>query len=249
MSLNGAGREDRSTVRTDEDRSTTHPAGRASDRPAGRPPDRPDLFARNTLRREYEDVRAVVQFVAGGGVADVGAGGGGPALGLYGHSRGAVAAVLNAIEHPCVRALCTWSTSGDPDFYTRNQKERWRRDGEYAFTDIDGTSMAVGLDYLNDLEANHSFYLLEERVRELRVPHLIVHGDADVVIQVENAHRLYDAETNLVDKRLVTLKTGHTFGVPYPAPDSLQRIPRALEQAADETVDWFARYVANGGQE
>jgi pimeloyl-ACP methyl ester carboxylesterase len=234
----------------------------------------PELFALNTLRREYEDLRAAIQWVVKGGVAEI-AGGGvadvevagrashdshvighdrpdrpeSPAIGLFGHSRGAVAAVLNAIEQPAVRALCTWATAADPDFYTAKQKQRWRRDGEYAFTDVDGTRLAVGINYLNDLEQNRSFYFLQKRVRELQTPHLIVHGEADVVVAVDSARRLHEAETSLEDKRLLLLKTGHTFGVPYPARAGQEQVPRPLERAANETVDWFARYLTNGGME
>lgn len=220
----------------------TYPAD--GDSGSGRIYVRPDLFERNTLQREYLDVQAVVRMLAEGGLrGDIGDR---SAIGLFGHSRGGVPCILNALEMPAVQALCTWSTTDDPDFYTKKQKERWRRDGVYAFTDAEGTRLGLGIDYLNDLEENHDFYRLVDRVVRLKTPHLIVHGASDVVIPMESASALHDAETELEHKRLVVMRTGHTFGLPYPAPDPVEKPPAALVSAADETADWFAKHLSEG---
>jgi dienelactone hydrolase len=205
---------------------------------------RPDLFRRNTLRREFEDVATVVRFVRGGGIENADP----DAVGLFGHSRGGVAVTLVALETPGVRALCTWSLVDDPDFYTEKQKERWRKNGVYSFVDIEGTELGVGVEYLNDLEEHHTFYHLGERVKSLTVPHLIVHGESDMVIPVASARALHDAEAALRDKGLIILRTGHTFGVPYAeVPDSGARAP-ALVEAADVTVEWFEHFLSGRGQ-
>jgi pimeloyl-ACP methyl ester carboxylesterase len=203
---------------------------------------RPVLFEQNTLAREHRDIEYAVRFVAGGGLKEHI-----PTpllIGLFGHSRGAIAATLNAIECPQVQALCTWSAIDDPDDFTPRQKERWRREGVYAFTEsTGGTRLGIGLDYLNDLEEHHEFYLMRERVRELRVPHLTVHGQADMVVSVECAFNLHHAEKQLRDKQLVVLQTGHTFGIPYPEPRVLTQPSAALKRATDETVSWFEAHL------
>jgi pimeloyl-ACP methyl ester carboxylesterase len=203
---------------------------------------RPDLFERNTLAREHADILSAVRFVAEGGLrnhirsAFL--------IGLYGHSRGAIAATLAAIERPEVRALCTWSAIDDPNNFTPKQKQRWRREGVYAFTEATGgTRLGIGVGYLDDLEENHGYYLMRERVRELRVPHLIVHGQADMTVPVECALSLHQAERQLRQKQLVVLQTGHTFGVPYPEPGVLTRPSSALKRATSETVAWFKTHL------
>jgi pimeloyl-ACP methyl ester carboxylesterase len=203
---------------------------------------RPDLFEQNTLAREHRDILQAVRFVSEGGLREQIST---PLMvGLFGHSRGAIAATLNAIERPEVRVLCTSSAIDDPDNFTPRQKERWRRDGVYAFTEsTGGTRLGIGLDYLNDLEENHEFYLMRERVKELRVPHLIVHGQADMTVPVECAFNLHNAEKQLRRKQLVVLQTGHTFGIPYPEPEVLTQPSAALKRAVEETVSWFRAHL------
>ena len=199
----------------------------------------PELFEANTLRRELDDLRRVVAFVAEGGL-----GAPAPVIGLMGHSRGAVSSILLAIERDEIGALVSWSSTDDPDFYTDKQKQVWRRAGRFAFTEaVERARLAIGIDYLNDLEQNHAFYLLRDRVKTLQTPHLLVHGELDIVIDANGSRALYAAETSSAAKKLVGLKTGHTFGVPYPPPEVLEEIPPALRQAADETVDWFVRFL------
>jgi len=202
---------------------------------------RPDLFEQNTLARERKDIEHAVRFVSEGGLKEHI-----PTpflIGLFGHSRGAIAATLNAIEHPEVWALCTWSAIDDPDDFTPTQKERWRAEGIYAFTESDGTRLGIGLGYLDDLEEHHDYYLMRERVKELLAPHLIVHGQADIVVSVECAFNLHQAERQLRDKQLIVLKTGHTFGIPYPEPRVAAQPSAALERATDETVAWFKAHL------
>ena len=206
---------------------------------------RADLFQNNTLEREYEDLRAVIQFVEGDHLAAYVR----PSvpLGLYGHSRGGIAALLNALENDRIKALCTWSAPDDPDSFTPQQKEKWRRQGTYDFTDArDGTSLSLSVRYLDDLEKNCDTYRLCERAAGLRVPHLIVHGEMDLAVNAAAARALHAAESGLTDKRLLAFRTGHTFGITESPDGALGLPPRPLVEAADATVSWFATYLTKG---
>ena len=205
---------------------------------------RPDLFRRNTLSRENTDLRHAIRFVTDGGLSQQL---GGPVLiGVFGHSRGSVAATLNAIDQPEVTALATWSAIDDPDSYTRKQKEKWRKKSVLEFVEAGGVSLGLGIEYLDDLEENHEAYLLSERVKDLKTPHLIAHGQADIVTGVEHAIRLHASERHLKHRELLVLQTGHTFGIPYPAPVPLSEPGTALKRASDETVAWFVRFLQGG---
>lgn len=203
---------------------------------------RPDLFERNTLRRELADLQRVIAFIASNGVTGVG---GPQPLGLYGHSRGGVAVINAALQGAPARALCTWSTTHDPDFYTSRQKARWQRQGRLEFVDArDGTALAIGLDYLRDLEENHTAYNLEQRVRALAVPHLIIHGTEDLAVDVSSARKLHAAESQLEDRRLLLVPAGHTFTVPYTAGTGAGSKPtKVLDLVIEETVDWFGFHL------
>jgi fermentation-respiration switch protein FrsA (DUF1100 family) len=82
-----------------------------------------------------------------------------------------------------------------------------------------------------------------------------VHGETDLAVDVKSAQTLFEAEKNLKDKQLLILKTGHLFGVPYPARDGSvdlglrnggQEPAPVLVEAADATVEWFSRYLGKG---
>jgi pimeloyl-ACP methyl ester carboxylesterase len=219
--------------------------GGPSDGPVRYP--RPDLFRRNTMKRERDDLACVIEQIHSGRIEHLT--GTMPTLGLFGHSRGGLIAILNAVGDGPVEALCTWSTVDDPDFYTSRRKEKWRSDGIYEFIDArDGARLLVDATYLDDLEENHDEYLLVERVKELRVPHLIVHGTVDMAIHADCARNLHEAESELADKKLVLLRTGHTFGIPYPGPEEMGEPTRELKQAANETVGWFTTYLTRGAK-
>lgn len=206
---------------------------------------RPDLFRRNTLLRERSDLDTVLRAIAQDGL-----GGRIPAgapVGLFGHSRGAVIATLAACENDAVAALCTWSCPVHPDHFTAAQKARWRKNGEYEFTNArDGTRLALSTDHLDDIEANHDAYDVVRRVASLRVPHLIVHGEADLAVRSGDASALHEAEKELRDKRLLVIRTGHTFGVTDEIGIYPNKTPRPLVEASDATVEWFTHYLEKG---
>ena len=206
---------------------------------------RPEFFGKNTIRRERSDLDAVLRPITSNRLGSL-AGSRVP-VGLFGHSRGAVVATLAACENDAIGALCTWSCPAHPDHFTAAQKERWRRQGEYDFTDSrSGARLALSTDYLDDLETHRDAYDLVRRVETIRVPHLIVHGESDLAVRVEDARALHDAEKDHRDKKLLVLRTGHTFGVTDGSAMDIDNAPRALVEATHATVRWFARYFQKG---
>jgi pimeloyl-ACP methyl ester carboxylesterase len=198
----------------------------------------PEAFRRNTIARERDDLARTLDWVRRGGDGCVAPG---AAVGLWAHSRGCVAAILAALDDPSISAIATWSAVAHPDFYTGRQKARWREQGAYEFTDgVTGSDLAVGVDYLDDLERHRDDYALAERAGGLRAAHLIIHGEQDMVIPFGDAVRLYDALEMAADKKLLRLATGHTFG--YEAGATSE----ALDRAVHATVEWFDEYLPSG---
>jgi dienelactone hydrolase len=201
----------------------------------------PEIFRKNTISRELSDLNAVVRYLSANGLGeDL------PPhspIGLYGHSRGAVSVILHALEEKGCRAICTWATTSDPNFFTDRQKQLWRQSGFFEFIDSqNGTALALDVTYLEDLEANRERFRLLEQVRHLTVPHLLVHGNMDMVVPPKCTEDLHRAETQLKDKHMVLLKTGHTFGYANMSSGTSQ----AFETAAGDTVRWFRKYLSAG---
>lgn len=196
----------------------------------------PEMLKRNTLDRERRDLAAVVRWIRKGGGGCFGPAVG---IGLWGHSRGATAVLLNALDEPeAVMAVATWSATAHADIYTPRQKVRWREAGEFDWLEGEsGQRLAMGVCFLDDLESRTEEYALADRAGDLRVPHLVVHGESDLVIPVGNADRFADAKPARAEKKLVRLRTGHTFGF------GRTENPKPLAFAIETTVDWFRRHL------
>jgi dienelactone hydrolase len=198
----------------------------------------PDLFRANTIARELDDLTTVLAWIRGNGPAGLGVSRD-AAIGLWGHSRGGLVAILEALEHPGIRALVTWSALAEPVKYTARQRKKWRETGELRFTDYaSGTSLALGVGFLDDVEANRKRYAVGNRAEDLTIPHLAVHGEHDPTVPVAQSYRFYDTPSIKADKKLLRLLTGHTYGY-----DEGRIASEALGNATKATVEWFQTYL------
>ncbi|HEY0783472.1 MAG TPA: dienelactone hydrolase family protein [Thermoanaerobaculia bacterium] len=163
-------------------------------------------------------------------------------IGLFGHSRGGGDALLAASRPPwreTVRALVTWASIADVDRFTPEQKEAWRRSGEMPVVNgRTGQRLAMGLGMLRDIEENRAELDLSAAARAVAAPWLIVHGDADESVPVEEAHQLAALAPGK-HELLVLPGAQHTFGSRHPfvgpSPD--------LIQALNATQTWFRRWL------
>lgn len=197
-----------------------------------------DLFRANTIARELDDLSNTIAWIRGNGPAALGV----PrdvTIGLWGHSRGGLVAILKALDDPTIVALTTWSALAEPQHYTERQKALWREKGELEFTDYaSGTSLALGVALLDDVEANRAKYAAGDRAQDLTAPHLAVHGEHDPTVPVAESYRFYDTPSIKADKKLLRLLTGHTYGY-----DDGRIASDALENAMKATVEWFDTYL------
>lgn len=195
-----------------------------------------DLFAENTHTRNVDEVRMVLDALRGGALLPRSP----RRIGLFGHSRGGGEAVLAAAEDPRVDALVTWAAIADiPGRWTEEQVERWRRGETVEIPNArTGQQMPLGPGYWRDVEMSRERLDVLRAAGELEVPWLIVHGEDDASVPVEEAHRLFEAAGAEADQLLIE-GAGHTFGAvhPYAGPTP------ELEAAVDATLEWYDRYL------
>jgi dienelactone hydrolase len=200
-------------------------------------------FRADTHGRELADVLAVLAAAAGGGIAP---GRIDPArLGLCGHSRGGGNAILAAALaewRERVRALVTWAAVATFDRYGPEQKAAWRRDGALPVVNSrTGQELAMGVELLEDLEADDAALDVAGAARRLAAPWLIVHGEADETVSVDDARRLDAAATGPHELLLLPGAT-HTFNARHPFAGPTPQ----LIQAMNATQRWFRRYLGEG---
>lgn len=166
-----------------------------------------------TLTGRLEDARAVLAFLASYPPVDA------SRVGLVGSSLGGVVAWATAVEEPSVGATAVWATpSGLTELLARRGRpgpEGLSPVPEAFFDDLDG----------------HPLMELPSGLSRV----LIVHGQADELVPVAHAHRLFDRAEE--PKSLIILP-----GVDHRLSDPIHR-----QRAAEATVQWFASLLGEKG--
>lgn len=163
-------------------------------------------------------------------------------IGLYGHSRGGGIATLAAARHVWrrrLRALVTWAAVSTFDRLTPEEKEAWRRCGYVTVVNgRTGQQLAVDALVLEDLE-RFRHHLDPQAAGSARLaPWLILHGDQDETVPVNEARLL--AAHAAAPCQLNLIRGGnHTFGVKHPFDGPTPQLIEAL----NATQQWFRTYL------
>ena len=121
-------------------------------------------------------------------------------IGLAGHSMGAVIAVLTAARTKTVKAVCALagrlSGLNATNFFSKKQLKELEDTGKVSFNSR-GRSLQLSTKFFADAKQ----YNLPETIKSLKTPLMVVHGDADEIIPVQDAYlsKTYNPEfTELV---------------------------------------------------
>lgn len=218
-----------------------------------------DGFRRNTFSRELEDLDTVIAALLGEDTAS-GASGASEssipaslrrrvdttALGLIGHSRGGGNALLGATRGRFanqIRALVTWAAVATFDRFGEDAKRLWRGQGFLPIQNArTGQELHLGLGLLEDLETSSERLDLESAAREIAAPWLILHGQEDESVPVDEGERLYraarEAKASPVQYEAIP-GTGHTFGAQHPLAGPTPELIRVF----NATQRWLRRHL------
>ena len=205
--------------------------------------DQLDLFARETLTRDLEDVGTVIEALKGGVISTDKAILDTDTMGILGHSRGGHTAVAAAAEYPEIACLVTWSAVADYNAHWSKQMiSDWNEKG---VTEIKngrtGQIMPVNDVVYKDAKENADRLMAVKRVRELNLPALFVHSKGDLGVPYSEAEKLY-RNCPSQDKELKLIPgSGHTFDTAHPFED--EEFPEAFRNVLDSTVEWFEYYL------
>lgn len=149
-------------------------------------------------------------------------------IAILGSSMGGTVALLFAAQQPSLAALVTVAAPIHPERFpsrvlTPAQAEQWRVQG---FTRHNG--QRINLSLLHDLESLN----VPEAAKKITCPVLILHGDADEVVPVEEAYEISACLTN--SKRLSIL----------PGTDHRLSDPAVMRRAITESLEWLTEHVS-----
>ena len=184
-----------------------------------------EAFGRNTLSRELEDLRWMVDRTMAG---DWSGGRAPAATGLLGHSRGGGAGIVTAAEHSGVAALVTWAAVSSFHRWGDEHVRDWTTRGvTYVPNARTGQQMPLYRTLWDDLQANADRLDVTAAAAMVRVPWLIVHGEEDATVHVAEAHRLKEAGPSAALR--VIAGSGHTFEAVHPMEESTPGLEAAVE--------------------
>lgn len=146
---------------------------------------------------------------------------------ILGSSMGGTVALLFAAQDPRVATLVTVAAPVHPERFTDrlltpDQVQQWRQHG---YIDYHGRRLNVSL--LHDLEKIN----VPEAVKKITCPVLILHGDRDDVVPVEEAYELHDSLSSAKELSIL------------PGADHRLSDPTLMTRALSEAVDWLCQHV------
>jgi len=181
------------------------------------PIDFPDLdaFGNNNYSKELDDLGSVIDWVLSEEkfkteikLDDVS---------IIGHSRGGGIVLLKANEDARVKKVIT--LAGVSDYKTRFPKEdafkEWKENGVY-FVENGRThqKMPHFYQFYQDFIKNENRLDIQKATQNLKIPHLIIHGNHDTSVSIKEAEKLH--QWNPKSEFKIIENANHVFNVSHP---------------------------------
>lgn len=210
----------------------------------------PERFRRGTYGGDLTDLRTVADWLEARLLADSTTAPASPAaaaplarevrLGLVGHSRGGIIALLHAAHDRRVRALATLGAPSRIGVWPASHFEAWRK-GEAAEVHDFRTkgTLRLGPGLYVDWEKRKAEYDSETAAAALTAPLLVVHGARDAVVPLSEAEELAGFGRSTATELRVIEGAGHSFQ----AGDKIRRTPPPLLDAVESVAAWMRRWL------
>ena len=181
------------------------------------PIDFPDLdaFGKNNYTKELDDLETVIDWCFNNDpikpIGDL------ENIGLIGHSRGGGIVTIKAEEDSRIQKVV--SLAGVCDFGKRTATigdlEQWKTEGvKYVLNGRTKQQMPHYYQFYEDFIANKERLNIKRAVSHLKIPYLIVHGNADTSVLIDEAYQLHKWNNN--SELHIVEGANHVFGAHHP---------------------------------
>lgn len=196
------------------------------------PIDFPDLeaFGNNNYTKELDDLELVINWVCDYELlkseANINN------ITLLGHSRGGGIVLIKAEEDSRIKnvislaGVCNYKIR----FPTGKAFESWEKTGVY-YVENGRTKQQMPhyFQFFKDFVKNEERLTIKRAVSNLKIPHLIIHGDADTSVTFEEAKNLH--QWNRKSNLEIIEGANHVFGTSHPWKENY--LPTQLEKVLD----------------
>ncbi len=202
------------------------------------PIDFPDLeaFGNNNYTKELHDLETVIDWVFKNDTLrneiDLNA------VSLCGHSRGGGIVLLKANEDSRIQKVITLASVCDfaKRAATIGNLETWKKNGvKYILNGRTKQQMPHYYQFYEDFKQNEERLNIQKAVSELKIPQLIIHGNKDTSVLIEEAENLHD--WNPKSQLEIIENANHVFNTSHPWKKS--RLSEALERAIEISINFL----------
>ncbi|MAX05232.1 MAG: alpha/beta hydrolase [Flavobacteriales bacterium] len=186
-----------------------------------------DSFGNNNFCKELDDLGLVIDWV----IEEFN----NPEITLFGHSRGGAISILKSAEANCISNVVSWASPSDliGRLPVNEKQKKWKETNvAYIYNGRTKQNMPLYYQFYKNCLANSERLSISNALRDLRVPHLHIHGDADPTVLVDEAYNIkkWSSGTQLY----IIKGANHVFDGCHPY-NSLS-FPRDLRDAIDTTI-------------
>jgi len=203
------------------------------------PIDFPDLeaFGNNNFTKELDDIETVIEWIAQNkGIRNEI---NGDNISLIGHSRGGAIVLIKAQENNKISQVITWA--GVSDFKSKfpfgEALQDWKNKGVvYIENARTKQKMPHYIQFYDNFKENEDRLNIKNAVINLKIPYLIIHGNIDETVSIEEANNLCSWNSN--NQILIVENANHTFNSKHPWEVSV--LPDNLEKAVNATIQFIS---------
>ncbi len=182
------------------------------------PIDFPDLeaFGNNSYIKELDDLETIIDWVTSSNFnfkTEIDSSN----ITLIGHSRGGGIVTIKASEDPRITTLISWA--GVSDYKNRFPEgeafEHWKKEGVY-FVENGRTKQKMPhyFQFYTSFIENENRLTISRAVKNINIPHLIIHGTHDLAVDVKEGKKLHS--WNPKSELFLIEGADHVFGVSHP---------------------------------
>lgn len=202
------------------------------------PIDFPDLeaFGNNNYTKELDDLNSVLNWIETNLNSNKNIDS--SDISLLGHSRGGGIVTIKAEEDSRISNIISLAGVCDYEnrFPTDEALEQWKKDGVYYV--VNGRTkqeMPHFYQFFEDFVQNKKRLDIKRATSNLKIPHLIIHGDSDTSVPIEEAKNLHkwnpESELKIIEDADHVFKTKHPWGK--------KELPLQLNQVIEAVVNFI----------
>ena len=203
------------------------------------PIDFPDLeaFGNNNYIKELDDLESVLDWISTNtdfknevNIDDIS---------LIGHSRGGGNVLIKTNEDTRIKkviSLAAVSDIGSRSSIT-GDLENWRKEGvKYVLNGRTKQKMPHFYQFYENFKQNEERLNIQKAVEQIQVPQLIIHGDKDTSIFINEAHKIHSWNPKSTLK--VIENANHVFNVSHPWKE--EKISKELQQITKISIAFLS---------